>query len=116
MLSGRTIYVIALLHLRVPPEVENATQEYRREMDLLSGFINDHCLTGDASFTAIGTQLHKAYLQYIDNDKEAHLTQRQFYRRLREHGFTSYIGHNRATIWRGIALKNDTSQGEVGEE
>jgi putative DNA primase/helicase len=90
--------------LQVPEEVEIATQEYRREMDLLSAFIDDHCLRG-ANYTVRGAELHKAYLDSIDNDKEAYLTQRQFYRRLREHGFTSYLGHGNATFWRGVGLK-----------
>jgi putative DNA primase/helicase len=91
--------------LRVPPEVEAATQEYRHEMDLLSAFLDDFCVRGSQHYTARGTDLHAEYLKLIDNDKEAHLTQRQFYRRLREHGFTSYIGHGNATFWRGVGLK-----------
>jgi putative DNA primase/helicase len=101
--------------LQVPDEVEVATQEYRHEMDLLSAFLDDYCVQGSQSYTARGTELHAEYLKIIDHDKEAHLTQRQFYRRLREHGFTSYTGHGNATFWRGIGLKtNPTADPPVG--
>ena len=102
--------------LQVPQEVEDATQEYRHEMDLLAYFLDELCVYGNPNYTARGTELYEAYLKAIDHDKEAHLTQRQFYRRLRERGFTSYIGHNRATMWRGVALKDQLPSGEVGGE
>ena len=70
-------------------------------------FLDESCVKGSQDYTARGTDLHSAYLQSIDNDKEAHLTQRQFYRRLREHGFTSYVGHGNATYWRGVGLQTN---------
>ena len=91
--------------LQVPEEVEVATQEYRHEMDVLAYFLDEHCVYGNPSYTARGTDLHEAYLKAIDHDKEAHLGQRKFYQRLRERGFTSYIGHGNATYWRGVGLQ-----------
>ena len=91
--------------LQVPEEVEAATQEYRHEMDVLAYFLDEHCVYGSQSYTARGTDLHEAYLKAIDHDKEAHLGQRKFYQRLRERGFTSYIGHGNATYWRGVGFK-----------
>ena len=59
------------------------------------------------SYTGLGRDLHEAYLKAIDLDKDAHLGQRKFYQRLRERGFTSYIGHGNATYWHGVGLKTN---------
>jgi putative DNA primase/helicase len=90
--------------LQVPPEVEAETRKYRNEMDLVSGFIDERCDTGPLH-TDLGANLHAAYLQFIEGDKEAHLSQRKFYARLRERGFDSYVGHANKTYWRGMKLK-----------
>jgi putative DNA primase/helicase len=99
--------------LQVPAEVEAETKKYRNEMDLVSGFIDDRCemRLGET----LGSELHGTYLQYIEGDKEALLSARKFYERLRERGFDSRVGTGNKTYVIGIKLKPITKPEEDGE-
>ena len=106
--------------LQVPPEVEAETKKYRNEMDLVSGFIDDRCETA-ALYEVRGSELHGAYLQYIEGDKEAHLSARKFYERMRDRGYDSYVGTANKTYLIGLKLKptpgpNDASEPEASQE
>jgi putative DNA primase/helicase len=90
--------------LQEPPEVQAETQKYRNEMDLVSGFLDERCEI-EAPSEVRGSELHSAYLQYIEGDKEAHLSARKFYERLRERGFDSYVGTGNKTQLIGLKLK-----------
>jgi putative DNA primase/helicase len=90
--------------LQVPTEVEIETTKYRNEMDLVSGFIAERCDVG-TTHDMLGSELHSAYLQYLDGDKEALLSARKFYGRLRDRGFDSYVGTGNKTHVIGLKLK-----------
>src|SRR5262245_17973921 len=90
--------------LRVPPEVEAETKKYRNEMDLVAGFLDDLC-QAEALCETRGSVLYGAYLQYIEGDKEAHLSRRKFYDRLRDRGFDSHVGTANKTLIIGLKLK-----------
>ena len=100
--------------LQVPPEVEAETKKYRNEMDLVTGFLDDRCETGKLSEVR-GAELHGAYLQYIEGDKDAHLSARKFYERLRERGFDSYVGTGNKTMVMGLKLTSTPDTDEAND-
>jgi putative DNA primase/helicase len=90
--------------LQVPKEVEVETQKYRNEMDLVSGFLDEKCVSEKLCET-LGSDLHAAYLRYIEGDKDAQLSIRKFYARLRERGYDSHPGTGNKTMVMGLKLK-----------
>jgi putative DNA primase/helicase len=93
--------------LRVPDEVEIATASYRKEMDALAAFLEEHCLMG-ADYTVKGSMLYAKYSEWGDSGREVVLRRRKFYDQLRERGCESFSGNGNAVTWRGVGLKEDT--------
>ena len=78
--------------LKAPTEVEAATQSYRDDMDVLGGFISEHCdINQEADVEA--KKLYEKYGEWAEATGETgkrKLTQKQFGQSLQERGFKSY--------------------------
>nr|MDQ2694643.1 phage/plasmid primase, P4 family [Pseudomonadota bacterium] len=87
-----------------PEEVENATTGYREEMDVLAGFLADHCFIGEKA-TASAKDLYETYCKWCETNGEVPETQRSFGMSLTERGFERY--RNNGMNWKGIGLKGE---------
>jgi len=87
-----------------PDKVRAATLDYRSEMDVLAGFIEDRCVVHPR--VSVGaTPLYHAYKGWCEETGEDKLTQQKFGRRLKERGFTSE--KTQRVTWYGIGLHDD---------
>jgi putative DNA primase/helicase len=90
--------------LGTPPEVIEATNEYRSDMDLIGGFI-DECCVQESNVQVSSKNLYQAYSNWCENSGEVHLKKNWFGRKLREKGFESKVlGSERARYWLGLDL------------
>jgi len=94
--------------LQVPPEVEAATQDYRREMNAVLAFIEEELLKGP-NYTARVGNVYDAYVQWCDSGRERYLTKRKFNNQLQEQGYETFRGTGNTLFWRGIGLKTEES-------
>ncbi len=87
-----------------PDDVRAATDAYRRDMDVLGGFISDRCtVSSDARATA--GALYEAYLTWAHQAGEKAASRRAFGLALAERGFEQgRSGKEREREWIGIAL------------
>jgi putative DNA primase/helicase len=92
--------------LGLPDEIRAATDQYREDMDLLAGFIAEHCtISPEASATA--GSLYQAYLSWANQAGERAVSRKAFGLALIERGFTpSRQGKERERSWLGIGLAN----------
>ena len=95
------------LGLDPPAEVLEATAEYRAEMDVLHGFLQDRCLLGVDLWVTVG-ELYEAYQAWAEEqgmkDKEV-LKARTFGIYLAERGFLADKSGGGVRIRRGLTLK-----------
>jgi putative DNA primase/helicase len=90
--------------LGIPPEVIEATNEYRSDMDLIGGFI-DECCVQESNVQVSSKILYQAYSNWCENSGEFQLKQNWFGRKLREKGFENKVlGSKRARYWLGLDL------------
>lgn len=77
--------------LGTPPEVEAATEQYRRDSDTLGTFLEECCdvAPGNAEFAVPATSLYNAYRRWAEQGGEYQLSQTAFGRRLEERGITA---------------------------
>jgi phage/plasmid-associated DNA primase len=87
-----------------PPEVMQATEEYRNEEDALSKFIDSRFDIGPELETQ-ASLLRKAYEHWCKENGEAPLNDRQLPARLREKGYTS-MKKGGLNYWLGSSLKS----------
>lgn len=86
--------------LGVPREVRAATGEYREEMDVLGGFLDDCC----ARTGRVGAkELYQAYLSWCEANGEKPISQRQFGLKMAERGFGQFRTA-RGRGWMGVCL------------
>lgn len=90
----------------VPPAaVQSATKEYRESMDVLGDYIAEHCIEKDG-VSASAKQLYDCYTSWVKESGEKVMSKIQFGQTLLERGFKKFTeGHNKKTMWRGLALK-----------
>ncbi len=95
--------------LQVPPEVEAATDEYRKDQDSIGQFILDECKTvskDDELWDKVkwkATPLYVAYTKWTENSGEKPVPQKAFGIALMERGFERKENHG---YWyHGIALR-----------
>ncbi|MEX2400554.1 MAG: phage/plasmid primase, P4 family [Rhodothermales bacterium] len=73
--------------LKPPQAVQKATSEYKSEMDVLAGFLEDCCETGIDEMEVKASRLYAEYKQWCDRTGEHAETQTGFGTRLSERGF-----------------------------
>ncbi|MGG1254322.1 phage/plasmid primase, P4 family, partial [Brevibacillus agri] len=91
--------------LNPPLVVQEATDKYRSEMDIMANFVSERCDIGSNKETTIAV-LYDNYRQWASEAGEYVLSQREFTKRLRERGFDDKrIGKNGSRGLRGIEVK-----------
>lgn len=96
--------------LGVPPEVADAVNEYRGEMDVLAGFLNDRCVI-NRNAVAPAIDLYEAYTEWADSNGERAQSQRTFGMKLSERGFEKRrSGQTGNYVWQGVGLKTERSE------
>ena len=63
--------------LKQPRAVLDMTREYRREMDVISGFIDDRCEVGE-NFSAKSSELYAAYSAWCEENTEFKMSNTKF--------------------------------------
>jgi P4 family phage/plasmid primase-like protien len=96
--------------LQPPPEVTEATEAYRAEMDIVGLFVQDACITDPIAVTPSKT-LYDAFREWCAENGYEPFGQTAFGRRLAAKGFS----HKRACLegrlrrcWLGLRLRTDT--------
>lgn len=86
--------------------VVTATEEYRREQDVLGDFLANRCVF-DPQATVGKGELYEAYQEWCRTNAGEELGKRKFGERLVEKGVASASGHGNKALWRGIHLLTD---------
>lgn len=95
------------LGLGKPQAVTEATDAYKRDMDVLGDFIGDKCAVNE-NVSATAAVLYQAYLSWAHDSGEKPMTKKSFGQALAERGYTpKKKGDER--LWLGIALADSTS-------
>ena len=92
--------------LGAPPEVLAATDSYREEMDVLAGFLDEHCVVQPGAFVAT-KELYAAYATWAEGAGEKKLSKKWLAMRLAERGLSSGRGLRGARGWSGLRLRRD---------
>jgi putative DNA primase/helicase len=85
-----------------PEEVVKATGEYRSEMDVLTRFISDCCVTNTQKCTK-SSELYRKYTEWSKDNGEFTLSQTKFSTRLQEKGFKKSV-RSTGNYWLDIAI------------
>jgi len=96
--------------LQPPPEVTEATEAYRAEMDIVGLFVQDACVTDPKAVTPSKT-LYEAFREWCSENGYEPFGQTAFGRRLAAKGFAhgrAYIEGRLRRCWFGIRLRSDT--------
>jgi P4 family phage/plasmid primase-like protien len=109
--------------LEAPDQVRKATGEYRAEMDVLGGFLEECCeLRQD--YKELASEVYKAYQEWCSDSGEREVTRRQLTKKLEERGYPSkrsgpngareYHGLRLLTFWKSrICRETDTTDSKV---
>jgi P4 family phage/plasmid primase-like protien len=89
-----------------PVEVRAATDKYRHESDVLSGFVDECCVVRPDAWCKFA-DLWQAYTRWCEESNEHPETKRRFGDSLTERGFERDNGSGNVAIRRGIALRHD---------
>jgi putative DNA primase/helicase len=91
--------------LEAPPEVMDATAEYRADMDIFQDFLDECCETGTGLDVAART-LYQAYRVWADATGHKPMSQTMMGRKLTERGFKKATeGHSKTNVWQGLGLR-----------
>jgi putative DNA primase/helicase len=96
--------------LQPPPEVTEATEAYRAEMDIVGLFVQDACVLDPKAVTPSKT-LYDAFRDWCAENGYEPFGQTAFGRRLAAKGFShgrAYIEGRLRRCWFGIRLRSDT--------
>lgn len=97
--------------LGVPDEVKEATAAYREEMDVLGGFISDHC-TIDPELMVKSKDLYDKYQEWCQANDEEPISKRTFGLKLKERGLKDgKVGPCRDRGWCGIGFRTQLPEG-----
>lgn len=91
--------------IQPPAAVLAATEDYRRESDVLDSFIEDCCTVMPPSFWEETAKLYTAYSEWCKTNGERCLTSSWFGRRLGSKGYqVTFVGAARKRAWCGIRV------------
>ena len=94
--------------LQEPDIVKAATAEYRGDMDVLGGFLEDACTLGHDE-RAAAADLYRAYQAWAKTNGNEAVTAQTFGRRLSERGFQQH--RDRAgRRWIGLSVETDQTR------
>jgi putative DNA primase/helicase len=89
--------------LKAPPDILNATAEYRGEMDVIGNFIKECCIQKPGLTIRI-RELFKAYQEWCEENNERACSERFLGLRLKEMGYER-CRTAEARYWSGLALR-----------
>ena len=93
--------------LRAPNEVRRATIEYRAEMDVLAGFLEECCVV-DERGRSYSRELYAAYKRWSEDSGERPESQKRLAGRLSERGFLNdRDSRTGRKMWSGLSLKDE---------
>jgi putative DNA primase/helicase len=93
--------------LRVPDEVRRATGEYRAEMDVLAGFLEECCVVRERE-RSYSRELYAAYKRWSEDSGERPESQKRLAGRLSERGFLNdRDSRTGRMMWFGLSLKDE---------
>lgn len=95
-----------LQKLDPPKLVKAATNQYREESDILSGFLRERCIVGN-TFQETAASLYAAYEEWCKTVGEQAVKQKTFGSNLKEKGFQNGRLNTGARGWFGIRLRKD---------
>src|SRR5207247_284234 len=94
--------------LAIPPDLQAASDDYRREQDALKGFLADCCVVAPSATVKVGA-LYEEYKRWADASGEPKLSKRRLNERLTERGFEStdsiYRQGSTGRWWNGVGLR-----------
>ena len=93
--------------LKTPSEIEEATAQYRDQMDVLVEFIDECCIENHQAQTTI-KELYKCYNDWCNANNEKPIVKAVFGRRLEERGYKAvrFGSPIQQRGWQGIDLKD----------
>ena len=97
--------------LAVPQAVRAATDNYRVEMDVFAGFLEDRCTLAKNAWVS-SSDLYHAYREWSEEAGERYETEQVFGKRLTERGLTRGKRSGKR-CWFGITLVDNAVQGEM---
>lgn len=97
--------------LQIPPYISAATEEYRKEEDILQEFFDDCCIFGIEKRVS-KRELHQAYIEYRA-DKRYEISSKRFSKLVQDRAHrlsikTGWVGREKA--WKGVGLSADGAQ------
>ncbi len=103
--------------LGTPEEVKAATAHYRSEQDLLAGFLDECCVSGDSSYRCKASDLYDRFKAWCEASGEAKgseiPTRRKVGEALVERNFERYTSNG--TWYRGLALRQEEGPEDASE-
>jgi P4 family phage/plasmid primase-like protien len=101
--------------LAVPKEITDAVEDYKNEMDVMSGFFELCCVCDkkDQNMKELGKALFHVYQAWwqVDNNSYAPYFDKQFYQLLHERGFKRVEKHSKnGLIIKGVKLNEDVKK------
>ena len=96
--------------LIAPPEIEQATEDYRSEMDSFSHFFDECCVVKEGARVS-NKMLRARYDEWCKDNGEFALSQRPFSQKLIERGFSKKrAGGSGAYEWYGVGLRGEAAR------
>lgn len=89
--------------------IEEATLDYRSEMDVLGSFIEECCET-DKDATVSAGDVYKAYHAWTENGGEYTISQTKFGRKMDERGYVKCQSSTGTRLYQGIRLRDALGQ------
>lgn len=90
--------------LKMPRAVMDSVREYRREMDVISAFIEDKCTVG-AQLSVQSTQLYAAYCNWASNGNEYTMSNTKFSLEMKKR--YEKVKGKKCNYYSGICLNNN---------
>jgi len=90
--------------LQSPPEITEATELYRKEMDTIRRFVDDCCIVDEMAVEKTSS-LYTRYLSWCEKEHEKILSSVWFSRELSSHGFEANRTHD-GRIFKGLCINN----------
>jgi len=93
-----------------PPEVQEESQKWRKDMDQIGRFIEERCIQGPVVDSAKARRLYTAYKVWAESGGEHAMAERDFGPKLVDRGFKKE--HTKTgTVYHGLELKESSDGG-----
>jgi len=101
--------------LHTPPEIKEATEDYRNEMDMLGNFISENCIVNPLAKTKVA-KLYDEYASWAAITGDLVLGKRDFNRLIKERGIKQRRSTGGQFHWFGIGLKENRRDENPGSQ